>query len=200
MNGYTVLRVTEGFTIPLLHRHATRLGGEALGALQHFISFVVEPGVYRVTWDGRQLSTLKLPGSRLVEGITTRVMTSPFAELHGRFPKPGSPSPYDAVRLDGVSTLLTDPSGIEVFEACSAAIVAWNGSELVLPPEDRPAVASLAEAAIAKHEAVVRAPIRLADAWPLLLVNAVTTCVPNGSAFPPTIRERLADLLVKEDA
>ncbi len=200
MSGYTVLRVTEQFTIPLLHRHANRLGGEALGALRHFISFVVEPGVYRVTWDGRQLSTLKLRGSRLVEGIATRVMTSPFAAITGRFPKPGSPSPYDAVRMDGLSTLLTDPSGTELFEACSAAVVAWNGSALVLPPEDRPAVASLAEAAIAKHEAVERAPIRLADAWPLLLVNAVTTCVPKSSTFPPAIRERLDALLVKEDA
>lgn len=200
MSGYTVLRVTEQFTIPLLHRHATRLGDGALGALQHFISFVVEPGVYRVTWDGRQLSTLKLPGSRLVEGMATRVMASPFAEQSGRFPKQSSPSPYDAVRAEGVSTLLTDASGGEVFEACSAAVVAWNGSALVLPPEDRPAVASLAEAAIAAHEAVLRAPIRLTESWPLLLVNAVTTCVPKGSAFPVAIRERLAALLVKEDA
>lgn len=200
MSGYTVLRVTEQFTIPLLHRHAQRLGDEALGALQHFISFVVEPGVYRVTWVGRQLSTLKLPGSRLVEGMATRVMASPFNEKSGRFPKHGSPSPYDAVRAEGVSTVLTDAGGGEVFEACSAAVVAWNGSALVLPPEDRPAVASLAEAAIAKQEVVVRAPIRLADAWPLLLVNAVTTCVPKGSSFPPAIRERLAALLVKEDA
>lgn len=200
MSGYTVLRVTEQFTIPLLHRHAKRLGDGALSALQHFSSFVVEPGVYRVTWDGRQLSTLKLPGSRLVEGMATRVMASPFAAQTGRFPKPGSPSSYDAVRLDGVSTLLTDASGVEVLETCSASVVAWNGSELVLPPEDRPAVASLAEAAIAAHEAVERAPIRLAESWPLLLVNAVTTCAPKGSTFPVAIRERLAALLVKEDA
>lgn len=200
MNGYTVLRVTEQFTIPLLQRHAQRLGGEALGALRHFISFVVAPGVYRVTWDGRQLSTLELPGSRLLEGMTTRALTSPFASVAGRFPKQGSPSPYDAVRMNGVSTLLTDASGTEVFEACSAAVVAWNGSALVLPPENRPAVASLAEAAIATHEQVVRAPIRLAESWPLLLVNAVTTCVPKGSSFPAMIRERLAALLVKEDA
>lgn len=200
MSGYTVLRVTEQFTIPLLHRHAKRLGAEALGALQHFVSFVVEPGVYRVTWDGRQLSTLKLPGSRLSEGMQTRVMPSPFAVGTGRFPKQGSPSPYDALRLNGVSTLLTDSAGTELFEACSAAVVAWNGSTLVLPPDDRPAVASLAEAAIARHEAVVRAPLRLDESWPLLLVNAVTTCVPQGSTFPATIRERLAALLVKEDA
>lgn len=204
MSTYTVLRVADDFTIPLLHRHAERLGDGAFAALKHFVSFVVDPGIYRVTWDGRQLSTLLRPASRLREGMPTRRLVSPMAKQRGRFPKPAPPSAYDAVRLDGVSTLLTNEAGDELYEACSATVAAWDGESVVLPPEDAPAVASLAEAAIAANEPVRRSPIAAAGAWPLLLVNAVVgTCaidVPGRGAFPADVRSRLTALLAREDA
>ncbi|MDP1918405.1 MAG: hypothetical protein Q8L14_19315 [Myxococcales bacterium] len=202
--GYTVLRVAEDFTIPLMHRHAERLGEGAFAALTHFVSLVVDPGVYRVTWDGRQLSTLRRPASRLSEGMPTRRMVSPMAAQRGRFPKPAPPSPYDGVRLDGVSTLLTNGAGDELYESCSATLVAWDGEGLVLPPEDAPAVASVAEAAIAANEPVRRRPLAADGTWPLLLVNAVAgTCaidVPGRGIFPADVRARLTALLAREDA
>jgi len=201
---YTVLRVAEDFTIPLLHRHAERLGEGSFAALKRFVSVVVAPGIYRVTWDGGQLSTLLRPASRLREGMPTRLTVSPMANLRGRFPKPAPPSPYDAVRLDGVSTLLTNPAGDELFEACSATLVAWNGDSLVLVPDDAPAVASLAEAAIAANEPVRRRPIATAGTWPVLVVNAVVgTCaidVTGRGRFPADVRARLTTLLAREDA
>ena len=204
MSAYTVLRVAEDFSVPLLHRHAARLGDGAFAALRHFVSLVVDPGVYRVTWDGRQLSTLRRPASRLREGMPTRRRVSPMANERGRFPKPAPPSAYDAVRLDGVSTLLTSQAGDAFYEACSATLVAWDGTSLVLPPEDVPAVASIAEAAIAANEPVQRRTLATEGSWPLLLVNAVAgTCaidVPGRHAFPAEVRARLTALLAKEDS
>ncbi|MBL8919798.1 MAG: hypothetical protein JNJ54_13100 [Myxococcaceae bacterium] len=201
---YTVLRLTEQYSIPLLHRHAARLGGEALGALQHFRSLAPAPGIFRVSWDGRQLTTLHLPKSRLSEGMPVRALPSPFAGRQGRFAKPAPPNPYDAVRMDGVATLLTSADGAELYESCSATVVAWNGTALVLPPVEAPAVASLAEAAIEAHEQVVRCPVPAAGDWPLLLVNAVVrTCapsIPGRRPFPPEVRARLEALLAREDA
>lgn len=201
--GYTVLRVTEAYVIPLLHRHAVRLGVDAVGALNHFRS-LTDPGLYRVTWDGRQLTTLKLPGSRLREGMPVRLLPSPFVGQHRRFTKPSPPSPYDTVRVDGVATLLTSADGSELYESCSATIVAWDGSSIVLAPEEVPAVASLAEAAIAEHEPIRRRPIAAANDWPLLLVNAaIGSCAPTiagRSVFPADVRVRLDALLSREDA
>jgi hypothetical protein len=202
-DGYTVLRVTERFTIPLLARHAARLGAGSASALEHFRSFVVDPGVYRVRWDGRQLSTLVLPGSRLSDDVNVTWAVSPFAREQGRFTKPAAPSAYDSVRAEGAVTMLTTADGEELLEADTAALFAWNGVSLVAPPLDRPAVASLAEAAIATHEPVVRAPITRAGAWPLLLVNAVRTAAPTVEGrppFPADVRARLEQLLSREDA
>lgn len=198
---YTVLRVAEGGTIPLLQRHASRLGAGALELLERFEG---EPGVYRVTFDGLQLGVTRRPASRLREGMPTRVLVSPMAGRVGRFPKPAPPSPYDEVRLDGVATLLTDARGDVLYESCSATLVAWDGASVVLTPEESPAVASLAEAAIAAHERVLRSPLLVASAWPLVLVNAVVgTCgvdTPGRLPFPVEVRARLAALLAREDA
>jgi hypothetical protein len=203
-SAYTVLAVGENFTIPLLHRHAERLGEGSFAALKRFVSSVSHPGVYRATWDGEQLSTLLRPASRLHEGMPTRQAVSPMAQRLGRFPKPAPPSAYDAVRLEGYSTLLTNETRNMFFEACSATLVAWDGNSLVLPPEDAPAVASLAESAIAANESVRRFPLSTESSWPLLLVNAVVgTCsidVPGRAAFPAGVRARLGELLAREDA
>ena len=197
---YTALRVTEANSIPLFEGHVRRLGEASRGALRHFSSHA-SAGVYRVTWDGSQLTTTQRPASRLVEGMPTRVLVSPFAGRHGRFPKPLPPSPYEGVRVAGIATLLTDAAGEEFYETCVASLVAWDGTTLVLPPEEVPAVDSLAEAAVAAHAEFRRAPLRVEGDWPLLLINAVAgTCavnVPGRRAFPKDVRARLDAILTK---
>jgi hypothetical protein len=195
---YTVLRVTEASEVPLFEGHVRRLGEESRGALRHFVSQAAA-GVYRVTWDGAQLTTLLRPASRLVEGMPTRLVVSPFAGQKGRFAKQAPPTPYDSVRREGVSSLLTDAAGEELYEACVASLVAWDGTSLVLPPEDVPAVASLAEAEVAARLPHRRVKLLVASDWPLLLINAVVgTCavsLEGRAAFPAEVRARLNALL-----
>lgn len=198
----TVLRLDESRSIPLRKRHHARLGPDGAAALEGFLEHVETPGLFRVTWNGR-LSMTRLSASRLTEGIAVRFERSPFSTLDGAFPKPASPSAYDSLRLPALATLLTDSTGSEMYESCSAAIVAWNGKQLVLPPQDRPRVDSLAEQAVAASEPCLRAPIEAASSWPVLLINAAASCEPqwNGrDPFPRDVRARLAALLSKEDA
>jgi hypothetical protein len=73
-----------------------------------------------------------------------------------------------------------------------AAVLGWNGRELVAPPADRPRVASTAAAALLAIEPSVELPLPASGDLPLLLVNAVAlTCLPAGSAFPAEVRARL---------
>ncbi|MCA2980921.1 MAG: hypothetical protein INH41_10795 [Myxococcaceae bacterium] len=202
-SGYSVLRVDDGGRLPLRRLHAERLGPGAGPALARFARRAA-PGVYRATWNGEALTVTARGPSRLRDGLPTRLVPSPFAHVRGRFPKPAPPSPYEAVRLDGMVSLLTDEGGHQLYEACVAGLVAWSGAALVLPPEDAPAVASVAERAIAERLSPQRAPLLVSDRWPLLLVNAaVGTCapaVPGRGAFPADVRARLDALLASEDA
>lgn len=197
---YTVLRVADA-RVPLLEEHVQRLGEASRGPLRHFAA-QAEGGVYRVTWDGMELKTERRPESRLKEGAPTRLVVSPVAGQRGRFAKPAPPSPYDSVRVEGITSLLTDAAGEELYEACVASIVAWDGTSLVLPPEEVPAVASVAEARIASQLSARRARILVDSDWPLLLINAVVlTCevnIPGRRSFPPTVRARLDALLAAE--
>lgn len=201
VDGYTVFRLLEHGVMPLRRLHAERLGPGASAALQVF-SADAAPGLYRARWDGSTLTATPRGPSRLRDGLPTRLAVSPFAHLVGRFPKPAPPSPYDSVRLDGVATLLTDPSGTRLYESCVAGLVAWDGERLVVPPEEAPAVASVAERAVLEHLAPCRAPLWVSADWPLLLVNAaVGTCAvasPGRSPFPAAARARLDDLLRSE--
>jgi hypothetical protein len=200
--GYTVLRVLDQGRLPLRRLHAERLGKGALEPLSTFAQ-TATAGLYRATWDGAHLVTTPRGPSRLREGLPTRLVVSPFATERGRFPKPAPPSPYDAVRLDGVVTLLTDPASTELYESCVAGLVAWDGRNLVVPREGAPAVASVAERAIVEHLAPRHATLEVASDWALLLVNAAAgTCAPSlpGRApFPPEARARLDALLASED-
>lgn len=190
-SSYTVLRVTPAGAVPLFDAHVGRLGEASREALLRFKASA-GPGLYRVTFDGAQLLTAARPASRLVEGMPSRFAVSPFAAQQGRFPKPSPPSRYDEVRVEGVATLLTDAKGELLFESCAAALVAWDGARLVLPPLDAPGVASLAEARVAELLPHRRAPLQVRAAWPLLLINAAAgSCevsVPGREPFPPDVR------------
>lgn len=198
MSGYTVLRVTKSSAVPLFEGHVRRLGEESRGPLRHFAS-QAQAGVYQVTWSGGQLLTTSRPPSRLVEGMPTRLVVSPFAGQRGRFAKPAPPSAYDNVRVAGVASLLTDANGEEIYEGCVASVVAWDGAGLVLPVEEAPAVASVAEAEVAQRLAARRARIFVASEWPLLLINAVVgTCavkVAGRANFPAEARARVDAVL-----
>lgn len=194
---YTVLGVTPA-GVPLLERHVRRLGLRSREAVLKFAREAA-PGVYRLTWTGVELLTEARGPSRLVEGMPVRFVPSPYAALRGRFAKPAPPNRYDAVRVPGVATLLTSEDGREVYESCSAAVVAWNGSSLVLTPLESPGVKSLAEEALADALPHTRAVIAREGDWPLLLINAVGgTCaidVPGRAAFPLDQREAVAAVL-----
>jgi hypothetical protein len=198
---YTVARVTPEQSLPLFTQHVRRLGDDSRPALRHFAS-QAEPGVYRLWWNGVQLETLKLPGTALREGMPTRFLVSPFAEQRGRFAKPAPPSAYDGVRLEGVATLLTDARGEQLYESCRASLLAWDGASLVLPPEDVPAVRSVAEAEVLASFTVRRAAMPVVSAWPLLLLNAVEgTCgitVEGRGPFPAEVRAKL-DAVLRSD-
>lgn len=175
-----------------------RLGEQSRAALQEFAS-LASPGVYRATWRNQGLVTELRGPSRLLEGMPSRFVVSVCAGRRGRFPKPPPPSPYDAVRLEGISSLLTDAAGEELFEACCAALVAWDGRSLVLPPLEAPAVASLAEAQVASHLPHRRARLQVRADWPLLLINSVVgTCgvsAPHRAPFPGEVRAQLEAVL-----
>lgn len=192
---YSVLRVDESGHVPLLERHARRLGVGA-GVLRDALR---APGVFRVTWNGAELVTEQRPGSRLVDDMPARFVVSPYAQRVGRFAKPAPPSAYDGVRVNGVSTLLTSGDGRELYESCSASLVAWDGSSIVVVPLEAPGVASVAEDAVVDALPHRRGVIEVGGDWPLLLINAVaSTCaiaVGGRAAFPSEVRRQIHDML-----
>ncbi|HPC83551.1 MAG TPA: chorismate-binding protein [Thermoanaerobaculaceae bacterium] len=198
---YTLLRVTRRGVV-LLDFHLRRLGADVPGpgreALLAFLASA-RPGVWAVWLEGGAVRAKQRPGSRLADGMPVCVLPSPLSPGAGLIRKPPSPGPYDAVRTHGVVTLLTSPDRCEIWEACSAAVLGWDGAHLVVPPPDRPRVWSAAEAAVREHFPVVEAPLPLASSMPLLLVNAVKgTCAPElpGRAFfPADARDRVERLL-----
>jgi hypothetical protein len=185
--SYTTLRVTE-LGVVLYEAHRARLGPAAERAFDAFAASAA-PGVYSLSFTDQQLTVIPRAGSRSSDGQPTRRMVSPFVGQHGAFAKRGSPTPYDGVRVAAVTTLLTDASLTEVYESCVASVVAWNGSSVVVVPDDRPRVDSLADRFVREHVSHAVEPIR-ADHAALLVINAVTATIPAGSAFP--LDQRLA--------
>jgi hypothetical protein len=184
---YTLLRVTEHGVL-LWDYHLRRLalpaGSAEAEALRRFAR-EAESGVWAVrAAAGQGFRAEPRAGSQLRDGLPWRIERSPAAGLPGPFPKPAPPCLYDAVRREDTATLLTPPDGSEIYEACRAAVVAWDGEGLVCVPRDRPRVWSTAEAAIRDHLGCREAPIA-PGAWPLLLVNAVKgTCEPGPAVRP----------------
>ncbi len=197
---YTLLRVTERGVV-LLDYHVRRLElGNESAARAAFLRFArgAAPGVWSV-WSGPGgLRTEPRAGSRLRDGMPARLVRSPVLDRADPLAKSSPPSPYDAVRVEEVATLLTSADGQEILESCSAAVVAWVGGFFVCVPRDRPRVWSTAEAAIRDHLEPREAAIP-ASSDALLLVNAVKgTCVlggPHSRAFPAIARQQIEELL-----
>lgn len=192
---WTALRASDSGVL-LYDEHCARMrtGGETAARLFRNFARDVTAGAWVVEVDGDSLSANRLPGTGLVDGARSRVLPSPFRHLTGSFPKPPRPSPYHALRTPGVVTLLSDADGHELYESCAAAIVGWDGSRLVFPPESRPRVWSTAERFFARAFDHVRAPLLQNDTIPLLAINAVAgTCAFNAgrAPFPADVRARL---------
>lgn len=190
--SFTSLLVTEAGVV-LREQHRARLGLECAAAFDDF-SRRATPGAWRVWSNGPLLRTESRPPSQLRDGLSVRRLPSPVVRATGALPK-ASPSPWDQVRVPGLVTLLTSADGSELYEACVAAVLWWNGSSVVTPPADRPRVASSAVAQLRLQVSMVETVIP-SSAQALLLVNAVgLTCLPEGSTFPVALRAQLHELL-----
>ncbi len=189
---YTTLRVSARGVV-LFEEHAERLGPTLRPAFEKFAATASE-GVYSLRGDADRLVVERRSGSRLHEGVVVRSAVSPMALRHGPFAKPAPPSPYDDVRSASAITLLTDVGETEIFECCVAAVMAWDGTDLVMVPADRPRVQSVAEAFVARDFPHRRGPIHTAGSWGLLLINAVGSAAPFIGArepFPPDVAAHL---------
>jgi hypothetical protein len=189
----TLLRTARG--IVLARQHARRLARAPSG--EHALREVPPaPGVYAVL-AGRDVVNVRRRegGSWLQDGMPARLAISPVADAGGPIPKPPPPGPYAAVRVRGVATLLTSPDGAEIWEACAAAVIGWDGWRFVLVPRDRPRVDPVAEAALREHLPFVERPLRVDEPLPLALLNAVrgicAISVPGRPAFPEEPRSRI---------
>jgi hypothetical protein len=204
--AYTLLHVTEG-GIALREYHLRRLALASPGAgsapeaeMAPFSRFAegAAPGAWAVWREGDTLRAELRPATRLFDGMQARLATSPIAERPGPIPKAAPPSVYEGVRRPGVATLLTSLDGAEIYEACTAAVLGWDGGRVVCVPRDRPRVLSTAEAAVREHLSVVEAPIATRSRMPILLVNALKgTCavnLPGREAFPPGARSEIEHL------
>jgi len=199
---YTLLLTTEdGVVLYDYHRRRINPDGDAAadGAFARFAG-TARPGVHAVWFgEGGALRVESRGGSRLREGMPARFLVSPLAGGRGTVPKPAPPSPYDAVRAEGVATLLTSADGAEIYEACVAAVLGWDGRRIVCVPGDRPRVWSTAEAAVREHLPVTEVPIAADSTMALLLVNAVrgssAVDLPGRDAFPSRVRAEIDQLL-----
>lgn len=193
---YTTLLVMDAGVL-LFEAHRARLGAAAAPAFDAWAA-TAAPGAYvlQVGPGGGLTATPRGP-SRLFDGMPLRWRPSPLPPGLGLQPKAPSPGPYDAVRSPGVATLLTDPGGTEVWESCTASVLAWDGARLVAVPPDVTRVDSTAEREVLRRLAARRAPVRVEAHWPLLLLNAVVaTCAPRGPEFPLQVRRQVEEALL----
>ncbi len=197
--SYTALRVDPDGVV-LFEHHLARFRECGPAVRDGFLAFArsAKPGVWTLRAVGPRLVATPRDPSLLFDAMPIRTQVSPFAGARGRLAKPPSPCPYDSVRTPGVATLLSSADGSELYEACSAALVGWDGAALVIPPDDRPRVASTAEAALCLGR-TIRAPLRADSSMPVAMVNAIKglclPSVPGRERFPPEAVQAVALLL-----
>lgn len=208
---YTLLRLTSR-GIVLCEYHLRRLRRDEeynRGAIDRAARTALDrlcrdhgPGVWAITiGDDDQARIEARSASSLHDGMPARFAPSPLRGKRGMVPKPPSPSPYDAVRVEDETTLLTSPDGTEIYEACRAAVLAWDGERVVCVPPDRPRVWSTAEAALREHMPVRECPIAVDSPTPILLVNAIKgTCtvdLPTRLPTPDPVRRSIERLFAQ---
>ncbi|MBK6849350.1 MAG: hypothetical protein IPG96_18070 [Proteobacteria bacterium] len=195
---YTRLRLTPR-GIVLAAEHRRRLGADEGAARAALMAFArrARPGCW-VVWlseDPLALRAEPRPGSRVRDGMAVRFAPSPVADRPGPLAKPWPPCAYDALRARDAITLLTSSDGHEIWEACSGAVVGWDGQSIVCVPADRPRVISTSEAALRARVAVREAPLLTADRMPLLLLNAIkgscALALADRPPFPWSVRRRI---------
>lgn len=192
--SYTVLKIDER-GVWFREHHARRLapdGGESLAAFDRFCA-AAEPGIWAVWLEKGVIRAERRAASRLRDGMPVRFHVSPFAQGRRMFQKPAPPNAYASVRADGMATLLTDAPGSELYESCSAAIIAWTPEGWCVPPRDRPRVDSVAERALWAAGLLRESPIRARVRLPLALVNAVVgVCTLDPAQVPTPAATELA--------
>ena len=189
--------------VPFLAAHLERLLGDRARDSNIVHDFKAQlglqpDGIISVQCDAHSYVFSHRSRSRYFDGIPLRYLPTPLS-TSGPVAKCASPSEYDAVRQAGIATILTDPSGQELFEACSSALLGWTGAGLVMTPDDRPRVQSIAEKYLKIAMNIHRVALRKDAGLALLLVNAVGVFTPeHGPVFPPEIRGELEALFVRE--
>ncbi len=198
---YTLLRKTpDGIVLCVYHERRLGLQRGTL-LFDEFVQFSrrAEPGVWAVWLDDQGIRVEIRPESRLRDGMETRLVVSPVGNHKGTMPKGAVLEAYNSVRVPGIATLLTSQDGREIYEACSAAVLGWDGAEVVCVPNDRPRVDSTSETAIREHVTHVERPIPVGAIMPLLLVNAVkgtcTVASPSRGQYPSKVVEHIQGVL-----
>jgi hypothetical protein len=183
--------------VVLFEQHCARLARAGIECERAFRKFAASaaPGAYSIRADRVGIEVRERPPSALFDGISTRLMISPYIDCIGSYPKPPPPSRYDSVRVRGTATLLTSADGTEIYESCTASVIAWTGERLISPPLDRPAVESTAIAALRAAGMLSASPIKTEATHPLALVNAVAgirlPAISTRGPFPADIRAQI---------
>lgn len=145
------------------------------------------------------LSVQRKERAFLKDGQPVAFAISPIASEGRQQSKPMESAVWQAVRQPGVATLLTGTDGQVIYESSMAAVLAFDGYRLVMPPLDTPCVESLAAEAIARAHPPLRLNIRIDTPWPVALANAVAgVCVPvwpGKPTFPLELKVMLCELL-----
>jgi hypothetical protein len=187
--SFTTLKVDDnGVLLYVLHEERFRMAGDAAVAAYRQFAAGAASGNYNLYWDNKNLLIKARGESRLVDGMPVRYRVSPIANLKNRIDKPAPPSIYSDLVESGLSTMLTSADGNEMFESCSAAVIAWNGKNIIRVPDDRPAVRSTMEGLLKIIPGVIEEPILKDSTYPIALVNALkcvcTLAVEGRDAFP----------------
>jgi hypothetical protein len=196
---YTVLRKTAD-GVPLRSLHRARFSGadEAARTFDEAVDALPE-GLHALCYVENALQVRALAGSRLASVERVQFAPTPLPGT-GAIAKPAPPCVYDDYRRGPVLTVFFDASMSTLCEADCAAVVGWDGLSLVVPPDETPRVASVAETAIleAFFRRVRRGPLVRDGAEALAFVNAAGACtlpIAGRAPFPPALLAEIADLL-----
>ena len=199
--AYTTLLVTDAGVV-LYEAHARRLapdGGAARARGSTASRRRRRPARTRSSTTARGSTSGRAPAPRCATACRPASSRRRSRGAAGAIPKPPPPGPYAALRAPGVATLLASPDGAELWEACVAAVVSWDGARLVLVPEDRPRVASVAEAAVRAGfpHAVGADRGRRRRAAPARerAEGTCTVAAPGRAPFPERVRAELDGLI-----